>query len=97
MNILYQLNDKLPPLAWVAHCQDSSVKVLHGNRVECADSFFVAGAWNGDFQSGNFESADWFCGTGGHLHENKIIFSTPTHVIGGLYLTKISGGGLLHK
>lgn len=95
MRIVYELNDKLPPLAWTAHCNNGVIEVLHGNRVGCTASFFVDGVWNGGFKLGNFESADWFCGTGGHVYEDKVIFSTPTHVTRGLYLVKENGG--LHK
>lgn len=97
MRIIYVLKNELPPLAWVAHSSNGVIEVLHGNRVECTDSFFVEGAWDGGFKLGNFESADWFCGTGGHVYEDKVIFSTPTHVISGLYLVKESGGGVLYK
>ncbi len=96
MQIKYRLNKDLPPLAWLSNCLDGEVDVLHGNKVECRENFFVDGAWNGEFEKGGFAEADWFCGTGGRVSERKVIFSTPTHVIGGLYLAKIAGGGVLY-
>ncbi len=86
MKISYKLNADLPPLAWAANCKDGSVEVIHGNQVECCDSFFVDGAWNGEFIKGNFHSSDWFCGTGGRLFDDKIIFSTPSYINGGIYV-----------
>ncbi len=93
MQINYRCNKDLPPLAWVAKCLNGEVDVLHGNKVECRSNFFVDGAWNGEFEKSRFVESDWFCGTGGSLCNDTIFFSTPTHVIGGLYLAKAGGGG----
>lgn len=85
---------KLPPLAWYAEIKDGIVNVIHGPHVEISDTWFVEGAWSGEFSQGDFIQSDWFCGTGGLLREDKIIFSTPSHVTGGLFVSKFLGGGV---
>lgn len=85
MQIRYEKNNNLPPLAWLASVNNGITSVICGRNVECRDSFFVEGAWNGAFSAGNFLSSDWFCGTGGRLNDNGIVFSTPTHVTSGLF------------
>ena len=93
MQIQYTEIKDLPSLAWFAEIKDGKVEVIHGSHVENSDTWFVEGAWSGDFSKGNFIQSDWFCGTGGLLREDRIIFSTPTHVTSGLFMSKISGGG----
>ena len=88
LELLCKINDKLPPLAWVASIEKGKTMVLCGNRVEFFENCFVSGAWSGNFEDKLFEKSDWFCGTGGKIDCEKIIFSTPTHVTEGLYLSK---------
>ncbi len=92
MYFSYKLLENLPPLAWVANCFNGKIEVIHGNKVECKDKFFVDGAWNGAFIDGNFIDSSWFCGTGAEINNETVIFSTPTHIIGGLYVAKIDKG-----
>ena len=89
MKITYKKNDKLPPLAWLAECEKGNIMVYHGERVEARENFWVEGAWNGEFSQGDFEKADWFCGTGAKRTGEKICFSTPSHINYGLYFVKI--------
>ena len=95
MRINYQLKDIVPPMAWIANVKDGVANVLHGKSVCCEKSFFVEGAWNGEFDRGEFVNSNWFCGTGAEMHEDRIVFSTPSHVIYGLFSVKI--GGVLRK
>lgn len=95
MQLLYRLIENLPPLAWIAICKYGKVQVFHGNKVECRDDFFVDGTWNGDFTKGDFINAGWFCGTGGRIVEDAVVFSIPTHVVGGLFITPYVGGIVL--
>lgn len=88
MQLHYTEIKDLPPLAWFAEIKDGSVDVLHGAQVEISDTWFVEGAWSGEFSKGGFIHSDWFCGTGGLLCGDRIIFSTPTHVTSGLFMTK---------
>ena len=54
MKFEYLLNKELPPLAWLADIKNEIVALLHGENVECRNEFFVEGAWNGNFSSGDF-------------------------------------------
>lgn len=47
MRIEYRVNEKLPPLAWVAEVAADIVIVHCGENVEVHESFFVEGAWGG--------------------------------------------------
>ena len=86
MKINYVENKQLPKLAWIAKCEaGGKAEVIHGSMVECEDNFFVEGAWNGDFLNGDFDNAEWFCGTGGVVFEDGIVFATPTGMHSGLY------------
>lgn len=92
MKLHYKCNTSLPPLVWLASVNGGITEVIHGEQVECRSDFFVDGAWNEDFEMGNFINADWFCGTGAKICGDKIVFSTPSHVIGGLYVCNHRGG-----
>lgn len=85
MKVAYRCIAGLPALAWIAIVDGLNVEVIHGCHVETRDSFFVEGAWNGDFASGSFTEVNWFCGTGAIWKEMQIVFSTPTHVTHGLF------------
>lgn len=87
MHFHYTKIDTLPPLAWLAEINDGEVNIIHGSHVETFDKWFVEGAWGGDFLC-----SSWFCGTGGVVNENHVIFSTPTHVTNGLFIAKDSWG-----
>lgn len=92
MKLEYEQLNSLPPLAWLANINKGTVKVLHGKNVESHDTFFVEGAWNGDFSSAEFVESEWFCGTGAKIVNNTIRFSTPSHVTAGLFVFSNSGG-----
>ena len=87
MKFKYQLNESLPPLAWLAkfNKRGGEIKTLHGSMVECRDSFFVSGVWDGEFEKGEFDTALSFHGTGGILRDNSVIFVTPNHLQESLY------------
>ena len=40
----------------------------------------------GDFLTPNFDEAEWFCGTGAVVHDDKIIFATPTGMHAGIFM-----------
>lgn len=85
MDISYKCISGFPKLAWIADIHGSCIDVLHGSNVELNNSYFLEGAWNGEFHLGDFCESDWFCGTGGKLFDRGISFSTPSHVTYGLY------------
>ena len=86
MKLEYKVNYKLPPLAWLARVHDGIAEIICGKQVEIHETFFVEGAWGGDFINADFDSAEWFCGTGGILKEDSIVFAAPTGMHAGLYM-----------
>lgn len=40
----------------------------------------------GDFLTADFDTAEWFCGTGGVLRDDSIVFASPTGMHAGLYM-----------
>lgn len=86
MIIKYNVESKLPALAWIATVVDNETKVICGSKVEITDKFFLEGAWGGDYLNADFDKAEWFCGTGGLIREESIVFATPTGMHAGLYL-----------
>ena len=82
-SIEYKINNNLPKLAWLADIDRASGKVtVHtGSCVECQDSFFVAGAWNGEFSEAGFDSSSVFYGTGAKFTSDSLHFYTPSHAL----------------
>lgn len=85
MKLYYEEIKTLPPLSWYAYVKDGIANVAHGSQVETTKTFFVEGAWDGNFLEGDFSNAEWFCGTGAKVDGDKIEFSTPTHLTAGIY------------
>lgn len=83
MRFQYQCIEDLPKLSWLAIVEKGKdfVEVIHGASVECLDTFFVAGVWDGDFSDGNFSETSFSSCTGGVLKKTNggVIFSTPNH------------------
>lgn len=68
----YELNKKLPALAWlmILKKEEEQVEVIHGEHVECQNDFFVSGVWDGNFRDGEFDKAAFSCCTGAMLLKN---------------------------
>ena len=47
--------------------------------MECRESSFVTGVWDGDFEGEGFDTSEVFFGTGAKLTKNGIDFVTPSH------------------
>ena len=80
----------LPRLAWCARITKGAPEVIvdAGTYVEGDACFFVESAWSGDFDLREFPEALTFCGTGGVIRGDEIIFCTPTHSLQALYLLR---------
>ncbi|MCW5617944.1 MAG: hypothetical protein KIS65_01830 [Nitrosomonas sp.] len=80
-------NQELPTLAWCALIKRDIevVYVEHGNGVDIAEDFFVEGAWNGKFSSGEFFKSDVFLGSGAILQKDRVLFCPTTHSMDRLY------------
>lgn len=56
------------------------MRVYHGPWVETRDGWFVEGAWTGDFEKGELDSALFNIGTGGVIRGGRAVFVSPTDV-----------------
>lgn len=80
----YVIHKELPKLAWgmVITKDVTTIDVHVGETVERQDNFFVAGVWDGCFLDAEFDSAEFFCGTGAKLldtSDEKVKISSPSH------------------
>ena len=78
----YELLDAIPSLAWLMKItKNEEVLVKHGKMVETRDRFFVSGVWDGNFEEGNFVSANFSCCSGGIINnDGDVIITTPSHL-----------------
>jgi hypothetical protein len=91
MHFDFQSVDSLPRLAWCAELRQGSerVYVLHGPWVETGTDFFVEGAWDGAFDRRDFAGAVTFCGSGGRITTEGVVFSGPSHNLERLYSVRV--------
>lgn len=72
-------------LAWCAVLEKGKyAQVYCGEDVECTPDVFVEGAWNGEYAAMDFDSAGFFCGSGGKIVRTageSYCFVTPDHVL----------------
>lgn len=92
MMIKYIENKELPSLAWCAYIENGVIRVCHGLKVEINQDFFVEGAWADDYSNVNFDSCEWFCGTGAILRDSYVVFASPTGMHAALYYTERKDG-----
>ena len=92
MKLVYEENKKLPPLAWRAIVRGNVAEIMHGEKIETRDAFFVEGAWSGDFSEPNFDSSDWLCGTGAIVKGDAIVFAAPTSMHAPIYFSRREDG-----
>ncbi|MBZ2174089.1 hypothetical protein K8M07_02310 [Schnuerera sp. xch1] len=90
MKFKYHKLSILPKLSWCAVTthKSSEIHIYHGNGVETFEDFFVEGAWDGDFCSGDFDESEFFMGSGGKMSENGsggVILATSNHTLERLY------------
>jgi hypothetical protein len=66
MRLSVHIDASLPQLAWVAEIDRETlvVRATVGNSVEVASDFLVAGAWDGRYADGHFDTTECFFGTG---------------------------------
>ena len=77
----YTVNKNIGKLSWgmTVSPGEKTVCVIVGEWVETKENFFVSGVWDGEFQKGEFHTAEFFCGGGVRLEGEKIIASSSTH------------------
>jgi hypothetical protein len=78
----FQRLDTLPRLGWCARVTrgDDEVVVWHGPWVETRPGAFVEGVWDGPFAADGFDRAATFCGSGGRLDGDGVVFASATHL-----------------
>ncbi|ABA58407.1 hypothetical protein Noc_1945 [Nitrosococcus oceani ATCC 19707] len=77
----YRENATIPRLAWCASITkgNDTVVVEHGSWVEQTATFFVEGAWLGDFSKGELHDSEVLLGSGGALRANEVFFFPATY------------------
>ncbi len=94
MQFNYQEISSLPRLAWCAQVPSDReiITIIHGSGVEIKDNWFTEGAWDGPFDSPDI---DEFCGTGGRIVDDGVVFMSPTNPYRGLVSCKTSKGFII--
>ena len=88
MRMEFRCNEQLPMLSWLAEVAKNSdiVSITGGKGVEFGQSFFVEGAWDGDFVEGQFDKSLVFTGSGARLQNNAVLFASPCNTIEAVYM-----------
>lgn len=76
----YQRVETLPQLAWGACLKpgNRTITVYHGPAVETSSKGFIEGAWDGQFDAFDIESATIVSGTGAFLSDGQVSFLSST-------------------
>jgi len=89
LTVEFELRSTLPPLSWCARARRGApVQIRHGADVETRPEGFVEGAWNGDFDTFDFDQAEALAGTGARLRGGRVIFCAPFHPLERLFLIR---------
>lgn len=72
---------EIPVLSWAAIFERNkeNVQILHGPWVETREDYFIEGAWDGEYEKGDFEHAYSLMGFGGKIRNGKALFCCPCH------------------
>lgn len=91
MRYEFVLCGDIPRLGWCAHVKRGGgvARVYHGPWVEARDTWFVEGAWTGEFEKGGLDTALHNAGTGGVIRGERAVFCTPTDVRGRLQSIRV--------
>lgn len=89
MKLKYHKLKTIPKLAWCALivCNLPEINVYHGDGIETFENYFFEGAWDGEFANANFDTSNFFMGSGGKLINDYggVVFATPSHTLERLY------------
>ncbi|MBS4538822.1 hypothetical protein GOQ27_10120 [Clostridium sp. D2Q-11] len=90
MEFAYHCSNTLPKLSWVAIMKKNNdyIDVFHGEWVETNSNFFVEGAWDREFEKGEFDKSSLLMGSGGKIQNNYVVFSTPSHIVERLHIIR---------
>ena len=83
-----ETDHRLPKLAWCVHIDrhTTCANLRSGPWVEVDSSSFIAGAWEGDFATRDFDRSAVQCGTAGKVVEQGWIFSPASHALEWLHV-----------
>lgn len=87
MQFHYILQPEWPELAWLAYCtpRASTIRVLHGPRVESRPAFFCEAVWDGPFADGDLDATDVVAGTGARIREDTATFVSSASTLDRLH------------
>lgn len=92
LEIAYEPEARLPPLAWCLRAKaGAAVRVRHGRGVEVRPEGFVEGAWDGDFGAFDFDRASTLAGSGGRLRGGTLVLAAPFHPLERLHVLRGPG------
>lgn len=81
MRFTYHIMPEFAKLSWCAKVNRGAevTDVYAGAAVECQDTWFVSGVWDGDFRKADFDTAEFFCGTGAKIQGGEVVFYSYSH------------------
>ena len=81
MRFTYHIMPEFAKLSWCAKVNRGAevTDVYAGAAVECQDTWFVSGVWDGDFRKADFDAAEFFCGTGAKIQGGEVVFYSYSH------------------
>ena len=86
-----------PQMAWLAILNDgaTTVRILHGGRVESASDLVIEGVWDGNFADGGFDQTDIVAGSGCRIRDDKLIFVSAGNTVDRLHHAQKDGAWLV--
>lgn len=87
MKLAFEVDDRLPRLAWLASVQagSASVTVRHGPWVETFPQGFIEGLWDGPFGYPDFDHSACVFGSGALVRDGTIVFVSSISTTDYLY------------
>ena len=87
MKFEYECIDSLPPLAWLAavNFERGDVHACGGRSVSFADNWIFEGAWAGQYERGEFRTAETSFGSGLFVDKDCVVLSPPTSTLECVY------------
>jgi len=76
LRLRFQLSDRWPALAWLAHGRrgEHDVDLIHGPRVEVGSDWFCEAVWDGEFGEGELDRTDIVFGSGARVRGDHVTF-----------------------
>ena len=93
MQLQSALEDRWPPLAWIARCEQSNpaINVRHGPQVEVRDGWMCEAVWDSEFGAGDFDRTDLVFGSGIRLRGDRAVFVPAGATVDRLQFAELDG------